>query len=73
MSAFSSKLSSDARTVVPKRVREHLQLRPGDMVRYRFTASGVILEKADPAIETHPFSIFSEWATAEDEAAFASL
>lgn len=43
------------------------------MVRYRFTASGVILEKADPAIETHPFSIFSEWATAEDEAAFASL
>jgi antitoxin PrlF len=73
MNAYSSKLSSKAQTVVPKEIRERLDLKPGDTVRYRVTEEGVLLEKARPEGEDDPFATFVEWATEEDDRAFADL
>lgn len=73
MSAFSSKLSSKAQTVVPKEIRERLGLKPGDTVRYRVTEDGVLLEKARSEGEDDPFATFVEWGTEEDDRAFADL
>ncbi len=73
MSAFKSKLSSKAQTVVPKEVRERLGLVPGDTVRYRITDEGVMLEKARTEAEDDPFATFVEWSSEEDDIAFADL
>ncbi len=73
MNAYSSKLSSKAQTVVPKEVRERLGLKPGDRVRYRVTDAGVLIDKALSEGDDDPFATFTEWASAEDDRAFADL
>ncbi len=73
MTACSSKLSSKAQTVVPKQIRERLDLRPGDTLRYRITEAGVVIEKAPPGVEEDPFAAFTEWGSPEDDLAFADL
>ncbi len=73
MNAYSSKLSSKAQTVVPKGIRERLGLKPGDTVRYRVTDTGVVIEKALSEGDEDPFATFTEWASAEDDRAFADL
>ncbi len=73
MNAYSSKLSSKAQTVVPKEVRERLGLKPGDTVRYRVTDTGILIEKALSDGDEDPFATFTEWASAEDDQAFADL
>ena len=72
MGRFTSKISSKAQTVIPREVREKLGLRPGDTVVDRETESGVVIEKHEP-VEFDPFETFTEWASPEDEAAFAHL
>ncbi len=73
MNAYSSKLSSKAQTVVPREIRERLGLKPGDTVRYRVTEAGVVIEKALSDGDEDPFATFIEWASAEDDRAFAGL
>ena len=68
----TSKLTSKAQTVVPRKIRERLGLRPGDTVRYRITKAGVLIDKR-PQTEEDPFVEFVEWAGAEDEEAFKDL
>lgn len=68
----TSKLTSKAQTVVPRAIRERLGLRPGDVVRYRATKVGVVIDKR-PETEDDPFVEFVEWASAEDEASFKDL
>jgi antitoxin PrlF len=68
----TSKLTSKAQTVVPRAIRERLGLRPGDVVRYRATKVGVVIDKR-PETEDDPFVEFVEWAGAEDEEAFKDL
>jgi antitoxin PrlF len=71
-SAFS-KISVKSQTVIPREVREKLNLRPGDTLRYRLTEAGVLLDKA-PADETDdPFATFSEWSSEADEKAYGGL
>jgi antitoxin PrlF len=71
-SAFS-KVSVKSQTVIPREVRERLDLKPGDTLRYRVTDDGVLLDKA-PANETDdPFATFSEWSNEADEKAYGSL
>ena len=41
-----SKVSVKSQTVIPREVRERLQLKPGDTLRYRLTGEGVLLDKA---------------------------
>jgi antitoxin PrlF len=73
MDAYASKITSKAQTVVPRAIRERLGLRPGDTLRYRVTDVGVVIEKAPPNADEDPFATFVEWASPEDDAAFADL
>lgn len=68
----TSRLTSRAQTVIPKKIRERLDLRPGDRVRYRISPEGVILEKALDA-EDDPFASFKEWSSDADSKAYDAL
>ena len=68
-----SKVSVKSQTVIPRQVRDRLGLKPGDMLRYRVTADGVLLDKAPANEADDPFAAFSEWAGAADEKAYGGL
>ena len=71
-SAFS-KVSVKSQTVIPREVRERLDLKPGDTLRYRVTDDGVLLDKAPANEADDPFATFSEWSNEADEKAYGSL
>jgi hypothetical protein len=54
-------------------VRERLELKPGDLLRYLFAGKRVAIEKANSGAEDYPFASFSEWANEADERAYKSL
>jgi antitoxin PrlF len=54
-------------------VRERLQIRPGDHLRYIIDKNGVRLEKDSPRDADDPFATFTEWASEADEKAYADL
>ena len=68
-----SKVSVKSQTVIPREVREHLRLKPGDALRYRMTNEGVLLDKAPANEADDPFATFSEWSNAADEKAYGNL
>ena len=70
--AVYSRVSVKSQTVLPRAVREALEIKPGDTVRYRLTERGVLLEKA-PAEGDDPFVSFTEWAGKQDDAAYVDL
>ncbi|MEZ5788711.1 MAG: AbrB family transcriptional regulator [Xanthobacteraceae bacterium] len=68
-----SRVSVKSQTVIPRAIRDLLGLKPGDLLRYRESESGVLIDKA-PAEETDdPFATFTEWAGEPDEEAYADL
>jgi AbrB family looped-hinge helix DNA binding protein len=68
-----SKVSIKCRAVIPCEVRERLDLKPGDTLRYRSTEAGILLDKAAVNETDGPFAAFSEWSAEADEQAYASL
>jgi len=68
-----SKVSVKSQTVIPREVRERLGLRAGDMLRYRLTPEGVMIDKAPVSEADDPFATFSEWSSEADEKAYANL
>lgn len=68
-----SKVSVKSQTVIPREVRERLQLKPGDTLRYRLSAEGVLLDKASASDGDDPFAAFSEWSGEADEKAYDDL
>ena len=68
-----SKVSVKSQTVIPRQVRDRLGLKPGDMLRYRVTADGVLLDKAPANEADDPFATFSEWGSEADEKAYGDL
>jgi antitoxin PrlF len=68
-----SKVSIKSQTVLPREVRERLQIRPGDHLRYIIDKNGVRLEKDSPRDADDPFATFTEWASEADEKAYADL
>ena len=68
-----SKVSVKSQTVIPREVRDRLGLKPGDILRYRFSKDGVLLDKAPAAEIDNPFAAFSEWSGEADEKAYADL
>lgn len=66
-----ARLSVKSQTVIPKRVRQHLGLRPGDRLRFVIGEGGVKIEKAGETDD--PFVTFSEWGGPEDDKAYADL
>jgi AbrB family looped-hinge helix DNA binding protein len=71
--SFFSKVSVKSQTVIPRMVRERLDLKPGDTLRYRVTDDGVLLDKAPANEVDDPFAAFSEWSGEADEKAYGSL
>ena len=70
--AAFSKVSVKSQTVIPREVREKLKLKPGDTLRYRVTDDGILLDKANDAVDD-PFAAFSEWTSEADEKAYDGL
>jgi antitoxin PrlF len=70
--AAFSRVSVKSQTVIPREVREKLQLKPGDTLRYRITSDGILLDKATEAGDD-PFASFSEWTSEADEKAYGGL
>ncbi|MCA2959706.1 MAG: type II toxin-antitoxin system PrlF family antitoxin [Silvanigrellales bacterium] len=72
-----SSLTSKFQATIPREVRDRLQLKAGDKVRFILTEQGeVVLKKATPldvaylsAVET----TLTEWNSPEDEEAFSGL
>ena len=73
MAVILSKLTSKAQTVIPREIRARLDLKPGDVVRYRHTDAGVIIDKLPPQSDEDALASFSEWASNADERAYADL
>ena len=71
--AAFSKVSVKSQTVIPREVRERLDLKPGDTLRYRVTDQGVMLDKARANEADDPFAAFSEWSSEADEKAYGGL
>jgi antitoxin PrlF len=71
-SAFS-KVSVKSQTVIPREVRDRLDLKPGDTLRYRMTEAGVLLDKARVGEIDDPFATFTEWSSDADEKAYGGL
>lgn len=70
--ASFSKVSVKSQTVLPRDVRDKLGVKPGDVLRYRVTDQGVLIDKA-PAETDDPFAAFSEWSSVADEKAYGKL
>ena len=67
-----SRVSVKNQTVLPRAVRDALNIRLGDTLRYRLTHSGVFVDKAATA-ECDPYRTFWEWSSESDERAYADL
>ena len=74
MTVQLSKLTSKAQTVIPRAIRARLDLKPGDVVRYRPTDSGIVIDKLPPVqSEDDTLSAFSEWNSSADDKAYEGL
>jgi antitoxin PrlF len=73
MSVLLSKLTSKAQTVIPREIRARLGLKPGDVVRYRLTDAGIMIDKLPQQSDEDALAAFSEWTSAADAEAYAGL
>ena len=70
---ITSKITSKARTTIPRAVRKALRVREGDEIAYSIEGTGVILTKATAEPVVDLFATFDEWASDNDRAAYAKL
>ncbi len=73
MAVLLSKLTSKAQTVIPREIRARLDLKPGDVVRYRLTDAGIVIDKLPQQSDEDSLASFSEWASPADDKAYAGL
>ena len=70
----TSRLGVKAQTVVPKAVREALDIGPGDQIGYAIDEGRVVLTAVKrPRAQKDPFAGFEEWASEADTEGYASL
>lgn len=70
----TSRLGVKAQTVVPKAVREALDVGPGDQIGYTIHNGRVVLTALrKPVSQEDPFACFDEWASEADTEGYASL
>lgn len=68
-----SKISSKAQTTIPLAVRKALRIRQGDAIAYKIEPGRVIITKSGPEAADDPFATFGEWASENDNKAYAGL
>ncbi len=74
MAVVLSKLTSKAQTVIPREIRARLDLKPGDIVRYRLTEAGVVIDKLPQHQgDEESLASFSEWGSSADDKAYGDL
>ena len=76
MAMITSKISSKGQVTIPKKVRETLGVKPGDLVRYEIKKGVVSLKRVEPFdAEFHAAlsQTMEEWASPEDDEAFRDL
>jgi len=71
--SFFSKVLVEIWTVIRRGVCGRLRLKPSDILRYRLTAEGVPLDRAQMIDVDDPFAAFSEWWDEADEEAYRNL
>jgi len=72
----TSKISSKAQITLPRKVREALGAKAGDIIAYEVEGNLVKLKRLEPfdaAFHQALSSTLDEWATEEDEEAFRDL
>ena len=72
----TSKVSSKAQITLPRKVREALGAKAGDLIAYEVEGDTVRLKRLEPfdaAFHHALSSTLDEWATDEDEEAFRDL
>lgn len=69
MAQAIAKMSRKNQLVLPKAVREHLGVRPGDTLVFDYGSKGVRIEKA----ANDPFASFREWDSEADDEAYRDL
>jgi antitoxin PrlF len=73
MTVMLSKLTTKAQTVIPREIRARLDLKPGDVVRYRATEAGILIDKLPPQGDDDMLAVFSEWSSSADDLAYRNL
>jgi antitoxin PrlF len=73
MAVLLSKLTSKSQTVIPREIRARLDLKPGDVVRYRLMDAGVVIDKLPQQSDEDALASFSEWTSAADDEAYGGL
>ncbi len=71
-----AKLTSKGQTTIPKEVRRPLGLKPGDMLSYEIEGGVAVVRKVEPfdlAWHRAVADTLEEWASPEDDEAFADL
>ena len=67
-----SRIGVRHQTVVPKAVRQILQLKPGDELAYVIEDGRIALRKSARGAD-NPFACFDEWSGPEDSKAYAGF
>ena len=73
---ITSRISSKGQITIPKKVRDTLGTRPGDMIAYEVKGQRVTLRRIEPldlAFHSALSETLDEWSTPEDEEAFGDL
>ena len=72
----ASKLSSKGQVTIPRKIRERLGAKAGDLIAYEIKNNVVTLRRVEPldaAFHAALSTTMDEWATAEDDEAFRDL
>lgn len=70
---ITSRLSVKSQTVLPRAVRAHLGVGPGDELVYELRRGEVVIRRRNAGVSEDPFVLFEEWAGEADEEAYGHL
>ena len=73
---LTHRISSKGQVTLPKKVRETLGAKPGDLIAYQIDGNAVTLKRLDPFDAAYHAALsqtMGEWSTPEDEKAFNEL
>jgi antitoxin PrlF len=70
---FMAKITAKHQITLPKEVRAALKAKRGESIEFSIDDGKIVVRKAVSGRVNDPFVMFTEWASAEDDAAYADL